>query len=94
MVVYRNGLDWFRLHVDVPDLQRQIVSREDVPSIMTELDVRDRRDDFGEEGSVSGVLFFLEHCMTNGSVERIQRGKYTYSLRAGHKALNPACQPS
>ena len=52
VVVYRNGLDRFRLHVDVPDLQGQVVARQDVPPVVAELDVRDRRDDFGEEGAV------------------------------------------
>lgn len=47
--MYRNRLDGPVLHVDIPDLERQVVSREDVSSIMAKLDIRYRRDDFGEE---------------------------------------------
>lgn len=49
MVVNRNGLQWPVLHVDVPDLQIEVVARQDVSSIVAELDIRDGRDDFGEE---------------------------------------------
>lgn len=41
MIVDRDGLYGSRLHVDVPDLEIEVVPREDVPSVATELDVRD-----------------------------------------------------
>jgi hypothetical protein len=49
MVVYGNSLDGSRLHIDVPDLQRQIVPRQDVSAVMAELDVGYRGNDFGKE---------------------------------------------
>ena len=49
MIMNRDRLHRPRVHVDVPDLERQIISREDVPPVVTELDVRDRRDDLGKE---------------------------------------------
>lgn len=49
MIMYRDRLDRSRLHVDIPDLEVEVVPREDVPPIATELDVRDRRDDLREE---------------------------------------------
>lgn len=39
VLVDRNRLHRLVLHVDVPDLQREVVSREDVPSVPAELDV-------------------------------------------------------
>lgn len=47
-------VDWYRLdglsfHVHVPDLDRQIISRKNVPAIMGEADVGNGGDDFGEK---------------------------------------------
>ena len=39
MIMNGDRPDGPRFHVDVPDLQRQVISREDVASIMTELDI-------------------------------------------------------
>lgn len=58
----RNGLHRTRLHINVPDLKGEIVARQDIPPVMTELDIRYRRYDLGEEGSRCGVLFFFEAC--------------------------------
>ena len=52
MVVDRDSLQWTVLHVDVPDLEIQVVARQDVPPVSTELDIRDGRDDLGEERPV------------------------------------------
>lgn len=41
MIVNRDSFHRPRVHIDVPNLERQVVPREDVPSIVTELDVRD-----------------------------------------------------
>ena len=49
MVVDGDGFQWPVLHVDVPDLQVEVVARQDVSSIMAELDIRDGRDDLREE---------------------------------------------
>lgn len=47
------------LHIDIPYFERKVVSWEYVPTIMTELDVWYRRDDFGEEGPIRRVFLFL-----------------------------------
>jgi len=49
MIMNGDRLHRPRVHVDVPDLERQVVSRQDIPSIMAELDVRYRRNDLGKE---------------------------------------------
>lgn len=41
VIVDRDGLEGLRLHVDVPDLERQVVTRENVPPVTTEFHVRD-----------------------------------------------------
>ena len=51
-----------RVHVDVPDLEREIIPREHVSPILAELDVRYGGDNFGEEGSVRGVFLFFKFC--------------------------------
>jgi len=49
MIVDGNCLHRPRVHVDIPDLEREVVPRQDVPPVVTELDVRYRRDDLGKE---------------------------------------------
>lgn len=39
VVVNWNRLHWLALHVDVPDLEVQVVARQDVSTIVAELDV-------------------------------------------------------
>lgn len=41
VVVNWDGLHRLALHVDIPDLEVQVVARQDVPSIVAELHVRD-----------------------------------------------------
>ena len=60
VIVNLDSPDRSRVHVDVPDLEREIVSREHVSPVVAELDVRYRGDNFGEEGSVRGVFLFFE----------------------------------
>jgi hypothetical protein len=57
-----NGLHRARLHVDVPDLEGEIVARQDIPPIVTELDIRYRRYDLREERAGCWILLFLEAC--------------------------------
>ena len=38
------------LITDIPNLECQVISGEDVVAVFRELDVRDGGDDFGEEG--------------------------------------------
>lgn len=49
MLVNGNRLDWLALHVHVPDLDGEIIAREDVSAIMAEADVRNGRNNLGEE---------------------------------------------
>ena len=42
MVMDWNGLDRSTFHVDIPDLQREIITRENIATVVTELDVRYR----------------------------------------------------
>lgn len=62
MVVYVDRLDGFRLHVDVPDAEGEVVAGEDVATILGELDVRHGGDDLGEERLVRRVLLLLVDC--------------------------------
>lgn len=41
-----NCLYWLLLHVDIPDFDREIITREYVASVMRESDIRYGRDDF------------------------------------------------
>jgi len=56
-----NGFDWFGFHVQVPNLEGQIVTRENVSAVATEFDVRNGRDDFGKERLGAGVFLLFEH---------------------------------
>lgn len=49
MVMNGDRLHRPRVHIDIPNLERQVVPRQDVPPVMTEFDVRDRGNDLGEE---------------------------------------------
>jgi hypothetical protein len=60
VVMDANGLHWTGVHIDVPDLQRKVVAREDVSTVLAEPDVRDRRNNLREERAVGWVLFFFE----------------------------------
>lgn len=82
-------LDRPRLHVQVPDLDREIIPGEHVPAAVAELHVGHRGDDFGEEGAVTGVLGLLKDC----------RDRRTASLAAPrtaskhHATVPPARSP-
>jgi hypothetical protein len=43
--VYVDRLDWLVLHVDVPNLEGKVVTRQDVSAVLGELDIRNGRDD-------------------------------------------------
>lgn len=48
-------------HVEVPYFNRQVVAGHHVSSAVAELDVRDGRDDFREEGAIVWILWLFEH---------------------------------
>jgi len=62
MLMDGDCLYWLLVHVDIPDLDSQVVARQDVPAIVGEADVRDGGDDFREEGSGGGVLLLFKFC--------------------------------
>ena len=54
------GLHRLVLHVDVPNLDGEVVARHDVAPTIAEAHVRDGRDDFREERLVRRVLFLFK----------------------------------
>jgi hypothetical protein len=48
------------LHVHIPDLDGEVVARENVAAIVGEANVGDRGDDFGEERAGGGIFFLFE----------------------------------
>lgn len=81
-------LDWLVLHIHIPDLKRQIVPAQDIPTISTEFDIRNRRDDLAEERFVGRILLFLEVCVL--SVNWPLYSTPTHALRADHTVPTPA----
>lgn len=53
-------LDRLLLVPYIPDLQSQVISGEDVLTVLGEFDIGDGGDDFGEEGFGTRVFLFLE----------------------------------
>ena len=62
MLVDGDGLDGLSLHVHIPDLDGQVVARQDMSAIEGEADVGDGRDDFGKERTRSRIFFLLKFC--------------------------------
>lgn len=60
MLVDLDGLHGLALHVDIPNLQGQIVTGEDVSSVAAELTITDGGNNFREERTRRGVLRLLE----------------------------------
>ena len=97
MIMYRDRLHGPIFHVDVPDLERQIVPREDVSTVVAELDIRDRGYDFGEERSSRGIFLFFEayravKVSALGAKQRMINVSPTCILRACHTRQSPACR--
>lgn len=65
MVVDRNRFNRSRLHVDIPYLERHVIAGQNVPSIVTKLDIGDGGNDLGEERPVGWIFFLLKHCIYN-----------------------------
>jgi hypothetical protein len=49
MFVDIDSLDWLVLHGNIPNLERKVITRQDVFAIFGEFDIRDGRNDFGKE---------------------------------------------
>lgn len=60
MIVNVDSLHGSTIHVHVPDLEAQVITRQNVPPVSAELDVGNRRDNLRKERSVGRILFFLE----------------------------------
>lgn len=92
VVVNGDRLDRARIHVDVPNLERQVVTREDIAPVVGELDVRDGRDNLGKEGPVCRILFLLEAWMGEMSYAvKLRRRTETYTWRAARRGPSRAC---
>jgi hypothetical protein len=44
-----NGLDRVAFHIDVPNLNCEVITRENVSTVVGKSDIGDGGDDFGEE---------------------------------------------
>lgn len=53
-------LHWPVFHVEVPNFDREVVTRHHVASAVTELHVRDGGDDLGEERPAAWILRLLK----------------------------------
>jgi len=60
MVMDLDRSKWMAVHIHIPDLESEVVAREDVAAVRRESDIRNGGDDFGEERLVAGVLFLFE----------------------------------
>jgi len=56
VLVNLDGLHRLALHVDVPQLEGEVVTRENVTAVSTELTVADGGNDLGEERASRGVF--------------------------------------
>lgn len=54
------GFNRLRIHVKVPDFDGEIISRDEVSSVVAEFDVAYRRDDLREEAAIGWVLGLFE----------------------------------
>ena len=96
MAAYGVRFDGLRLHVEIPDLDGEVISRNHVATGVGKLDVGDGRDDLGEEAAVGWVLGLLEHCNRRRFQIRICSTiplLYSpYSWRGYHKGPPGACR--
>lgn len=60
VVVHGNDAKRLAFHVDVPDLDGQVVARDDIPTVPRKAHVRNRRNDLGEKRLVCWVLGLLK----------------------------------
>lgn len=83
-----DGLDGLSLHVDIPDLDRQVIPRHDVSAVVGESDVGDGGDDFGKEGAGGGIFFLLEDCLKLESGRRGISGERTLVVLVTQRPLS------
>ena len=60
-------LDGLRVHVNVPDLDGEVVARHQIAPVVAELDVGNTGNDLGEETAVERVFRLFEHYNTKTS---------------------------
>ena len=60
--VHLVSLDRLRVHVQIPDLQRQIISWQHVTAVVTEFDVGYAGDDLGKEATIGRILRLFKDC--------------------------------
>lgn len=59
--VDRDSLDGLSFHVDIPHLDGQVVSGDDIPAIVGEANVGNGGNDFGEERTRRGIFLLFEN---------------------------------
>ena len=64
------GLDWLRIHLQVPDLKREIISGQQVATRVAELHIGDAGNDLREETSVGRVFGLLKYCIRQNSPKK------------------------
>ena len=81
-------LHWLPFHVHVPDLDSEVVTREDVAAIVREADVRDGGDDFGKERSGLWVFLLLEFCAcVSWMLDQLLELRYSRFACSSHNAF-------
>lgn len=67
----RDSLDRLAFHGNIPNLEGEVIPRQNVFSILAELQVRDGADNFREKGLVCRVFLFFENLGKIGKRRRI-----------------------
>ena len=67
----------FRIHLQVPYFDREVISGQHVTSIMTEFDVRYAGNDFWEEATIGWVLWLFKNC---DEKQKIQLNDTTFKI--------------
>ena len=90
MFMYWDRFDWLAFHIDIPDLDGEVVAAEDVSTIMREADIRDRGDDFREEGARRRVFLLFKLCkgISKSKMYVSQGGKVSRLACWSHRALS------
>ncbi|KAI3479668.1 hypothetical protein L1887_58289 [Cichorium endivia] len=81
MVVDGDRLDRLVVHVDVPDLEREVVARQDVASVAAELDVGYAADDLAEERLGRRILLLLKLLGVRIAQRRVVRTDIRLAIR-------------
>lgn len=97
MLVDRNSLDGLVLHVYIPDLHGEVITREDISAIGGETNVGYRGNYLREEGTGGWVFFLFEYYVQDMllalSFHQYQKLK-AYTSHVDRKARFLSYQPA